>query len=174
MSQESGELTRRVLAALVLPVSMTIIIPAIILYMSNSTLVGWGLPFPLSLVPTAVGLLLIVGGVLLIVRTVSMFRSIGQGTLAPWDATRRLVVVGVYRYVRNPMISGVFAVILGESILFGSPPLVVFSLLFAVTNLIYIPLSEEPGLHKRFGAEYAEYSRNVPRWIPRRTPWSPS
>ena len=66
-------------------------------------------------------------------RTISLFARVGQGTLAPWDPTQRLVVLGPYRHVRNPMISGVLAILLGEAALLGSPPLLVwFGAFFAV------------------------------------------
>ena len=74
-----------------------------------------------------------------------LFARVGKGTLAPWDATQRLVVVGPYRYVRNPMISGVLAILLGETLAFWSAPLLAwFAAVFAV-NAIYMPLVEEPG-----------------------------
>ena len=95
----------------------------------------------------------------------------GKGTLAPWDETRRLVVRGPYRYVRNPMLSGVFSILLGEALLLGSPPLLLWFVGVVVANTLYMPLVEEPGLRRRFGAEYDVYCANVPRWIPRLRPW---
>jgi protein-S-isoprenylcysteine O-methyltransferase Ste14 len=69
------------------------------------------------------------------------------------------------------MISGVLAILLGESALFASPPLLAcFAVVFAV-NAVYFPLVEEPGLRRRFGEDYDAYRANVPRWIPRRRPW---
>jgi len=162
----------RQLQAFLLPITVTILVPLLILTSTNTNM-GLGLPTPLNLLPTVLGLLLIVGGLILVVVTISWFITIGKGTLAPWTPTRRLVVVGIYRYVRNPMISGVCAVVLGETLFFGSISLLIWALFVVGLNLIYIPLSEEPGLRKRFGAEYDEYARNVPRWIPRRTPWIP-
>ena len=110
-------------------------------------------------------------GLLLMVATIRLFVTVGKGTLAPWEPTQRLVVQGVYRHVRNPMISGVILVLLGESVLTASLPLFCWFLVVVVVNAIYIPLSEEPGLVKRFGEEYLTYKRNVPRWVPRWTPW---
>lgn len=105
--------------------------------------------------------------------TVSLFARVGGGTLAPWDPTSRLVVLGPYRHVRNPMITGVLAILLGEASLFGSLPLLLwFAAVFAV-NAVYLPLVEEPGLRTRFGADYEAYRANVPRWLPRLRPWDP-
>ena len=152
-----------------MPVTVVVIIPALL----NRLNPFWGLGWPLNLLLALVGIALILGGLTLVVVTVRLFILIGKGTLAPWDPTQRLVVTGVYRYVRNPMISGVFSILLGESVLLGSPALVMWTLAFAIVNLIYIPLLEEPGLVERFGDDYREYTRHVPRWLPRRTPWTP-
>ena len=103
--------------------------------------------------------------------TISLFVTKGHGTIGPWDPTSKLVVSGVYGYVRNPMITGVFLVLTGESIILGSIPVTLWTLLFVLTNLIYIPLIEESELAERFGDEYLAYKENVPRWIPRLSRW---
>lgn len=148
-----------------LPVTVTIVVPGLILWRTGAELAPW----PLA----TVGIALIATGFALVTWTVSLFARIGKGTLAPWDPTSRLVVVGPYRHVRNPMISGVLTVLLGEAALFGSLPLLVwFGAAFAV-NAIYFPLVEEPGLRKRFGEDYEAYRAAVPRWVPRLRPWEP-
>jgi len=101
------------------------------------------------------------------------FATEGQGTLAPWDPPRALVVRGPYRYVRNPMISGVLLVLLGESLVLHSAAHALWTLCFLGLNLLYIPLIEEPQLARRFGASYQEYCRHVPRVVPRLRPWTP-
>jgi protein-S-isoprenylcysteine O-methyltransferase Ste14 len=159
------------LRAFLLPVTVTLIIPTLL---TNRVNLFWGLESPLDYLLALTGSALILSGLFLVVVTVRLFILIGQGTLAPWDPTRRLVVVGVYRYVRNPMISGVFCILLGETVLLGSTALLLWTLFFVIVNLIYIPLIEEPGLIERFGDEYRDYVRHVPRWLPRRTPWSPT
>ena len=105
--------------------------------------------------------------------TIRRFAREGEGTLAPWDPTQKLVVAGVYRHVRNPMITGVITNLVGETLLFGSAALGIWAALFAAGNALFIPLFEEPGLEARFGEEYRRYRANVPRWIPRRRPWMP-
>ena len=97
-----------------------------------------------------------------------LFARVGQGTLAPWDATRRLVAVGPYRYVRNPMITSVVMMLAGEALFFGSTVLAGWFVLFFLCNHVYFILLEEPSLELRFGASYAEYKKQVPRWLPRR------
>jgi len=156
--------------AFMLPVLVTLVIPAVILYLSSDKNIGWSLGAPLNLLPIA-GIILMGLGLLLMIRTITMFITIGKGTLAPWDPTQKLVVRGIYQYVRNPMITGVFCLVLGEAVLLGSGALLTWALFVALVNLIYIPLSEEPGLAARFGDDYLLYKQHVPRWIPRLKPW---
>ena len=157
---------RHLLSITILPFNVTVVVPSAILILGES-----GPDF--ALVRSLAGAALVAFGLSLMVRTISLFDRVGEGTLAPWDETRHLVVQGVYRHVRNPMISGVLSILLGEAIAFGSPALLLWFAIFFAGNAVYMPLSEEPGLEKRFGEAYREYKRNVPRWIPRRTPWRP-
>jgi protein-S-isoprenylcysteine O-methyltransferase Ste14 len=150
-------LGRQLLAVLLLPGTVAGLIPALLLHDADLA------PWPLALLGAA----LMAFGLGMIVWTVTLFARIGRGTLAPWDETTRLVVRGPYQHVRNPMISGVLAVLLGEAALFGSwAVLGWFAFVFAL-NAIYFPLVEEPGLRDRFGAEYDDYAARTPRWIPR-------
>jgi protein-S-isoprenylcysteine O-methyltransferase Ste14 len=111
---------------------------------------------------------------LLLVVTIRLFIRIGKGTLAPWDPTQKLVTEGVYGHVRNPMISGVSSMVLGESILLGSRIVLAWFFIVVIAHTIYFKLSEEPGLVKRFGNDYRRYRANVPMWIPRLKAWSPN
>jgi protein-S-isoprenylcysteine O-methyltransferase Ste14 len=103
---------------------------------------------------------------------VYLFAKIGHGTLAPWDPTRNLVAVGPYRYIRNPMITGVALMLLGQALLWGSRVLGIWACIFILVNHLYFVQLEEPGLERRFGENYRAYKANVPRWIPRTRPWS--
>jgi protein-S-isoprenylcysteine O-methyltransferase Ste14 len=94
------------------------------------------------------------------------FAHRGRGTLAPFDEPRRLVVQGLYRYVRNPMYVGVVLILLGESSFFWSSPLLVYTTLFFVAFNVFIMGFEEPRLRSKYGTEYEEYSRHVGRWFP--------
>lgn len=121
---------------------------------------------------TVSGGLLFSAGLALFGWCVVLFARVGRGTLAPWDPTRALVAVGPYRHVRNPMISGVAAMLFGEALFASSPALLAWAAGFVVVNHVYFWLVEEPGLERRFGAGYARYRAHVPRWIPRLRPWS--
>ena len=113
------------------------------------------------------GAVLFLIGLALVSWTVRLFGKVGRGTLAPWDPTSRLVVRGPYRYVRNPMITGVGTMLAGQAVFLRSWAIAVELVLFVAVNEIYFPLVEEPGLRRRFGAEYEEYCARVPRWLPR-------
>jgi protein-S-isoprenylcysteine O-methyltransferase Ste14 len=141
----------------------TVLVPALIV---SGDGVAWS---PLSLLGAA----LIALGVGLMAQTIALFASVGHGTLAPWDPTSRLVVRGPYRRVRNPMISGVLCIRMGEALLFGSTALLAWWALFLAVNAVWFPLVEEPGLRRRFGADYEAYRAAVPRWLPRLRPWTP-
>jgi protein-S-isoprenylcysteine O-methyltransferase Ste14 len=112
------------------------------------------------------GMVIFAFGFALFAWCVSLFARVGRGTLAPWDPTQRLVAVGPYRYVRNPMISGVAMMLGGEALLSGSWLIAGWCVVFVLVNHAYFVFSEEPGLVRRFGASYDEYRRAVPRWLP--------
>src|SRR3990172_4655150 len=132
---------RHLRAVVLLPGMALVVIPGIVL-LSEDVNVGWGLPGPLRFIPPLLGGGLIAIGLGLLGWTISLFATAGRGTLAPWDPTQRLVVRGIYRHVRNPMISGVLNVLLGEVALAGSLPLLFWFLLFFLANSLYIPLVE--------------------------------
>ena len=154
-------------AVLSLPVPVGIIIPALLLYFFDYNWEGcWNWRVLL-------GIACLVCGALLVATTLRLFFKVGKGTLAPWDPARKMIISGPYAYVRNPMITGVVLILVSEALISGSWAIGVWAILFTLLNLIYLPLSEEPGLRKRFGQEYIEYCKHVPRYIPRLTPWKP-
>ena len=144
---------------------VTVVVPAVILWSGNGT--------DVDLVPALLGSVLIALGLALVAWTVKLFVTLGQGTLAPWDPTSKLVVHGPYRHVRNPMITGVAVILAGEAVFFQSWGLVILLAVFTAVNAIYFPLVEEPGLGRRFGKDYEDYRVHVRRWVPRIRPWRP-
>ncbi len=154
-------------AILILPFNVLITVPFIILWLCGYRLIEPALSL------SFVGMILSFAfGFFLIVWTMMLFASAGGGSPAPWNPIKKLIITGPYAYVRNPMLSGVFMVLLGESLLFRSWALFYYLLVFIVINAFYFPLSEEKGLIKRFGDEYINYRNNVPRFIPRLRPWN--
>ena len=173
-SRRVALLVRHLLAVLLLPGTVVVMVPR---WLLRSAPAAWTEPLPLG--PAAAGrTLAIVAGVLLFAIgfalfawCVALFARLGRGTLAPWDPTQRLVVTGPYRHVRNPMISGVALMLAGEAATTRAPAIAAWLALFVAVNHVSFLASEEPGLVRRFGAEYDAYRAAVPRWIPRATPW---
>src|SRR5512140_1179603 len=137
-------------AIVLLPGVVTLVFPGVVIAFTRSIRPGWSLREPLNEILIGLGVISIALGLVLAIKTISLFAQVGQGTLAPWDPPRKFVVQGVYRYVRNPMISGIFCILLGETLILGSMPLVHELIFFVLLNLIYLPLIEEPGLVRRF------------------------
>ena len=154
-----------------LPAVVTLVVPALLLKRNPDWNVGWSLPAPWSALPVISACALFALGLLLMARTIALFHGVGGGTLAPFDSPRRLVVRGVYRHVRNPMISGVALMLAGEALLWRSGVLALWLGAFVLINHTYFLLSEEPGMERRFGESYRVYRAHVPRWIPRIRPW---
>ena len=164
-----GHFFRHLFAILVLPFTVAVGIP---LWLARRDMITFRVGSDaLQLLQQVAGLCLLTVGGILFVASLRRFAVEGRGTLAPWDPPRRLVVRGPYRYVRNPMISGVVFVLFGEALLLLSRPHLMWALIFAGINCVYIPLLEEPMLAARFGEDYREYCRHVPRLVPRLRPW---
>jgi protein-S-isoprenylcysteine O-methyltransferase Ste14 len=170
-STDMTGLLRHLLAIAVLPLTVTVLVPVWI-----ARRFGVGLALGSSAGEVALQLLGIAVfgvGLLLFLASLRRFATEGKGTLAPWDPPRELVVRGPYRFVRNPMISGVVFLLWGEALVLLSVPHGVWAGAFLALNLVYIPLVEEPQLERRFGEPYREYRRHVRRFLPRLRPWVP-
>jgi protein-S-isoprenylcysteine O-methyltransferase Ste14 len=138
-------------------------------------LTGWEVAEPLHywLPLRVVGAVLLVAGVVVLLDAFARFVREGLGTPAPVAPTERLVVGGLYRYVRNPMYLAVASIIVGQALLLGQLILLPYAALFGLAVWAFVRWYEEPTLRRRFGEDYEEYRRAVPGWWPRRTPWRP-
>jgi protein-S-isoprenylcysteine O-methyltransferase Ste14 len=166
------EVWKHLRAILLLPGMVLVVIPATLLWLGGLGSFHLWQSFPASrLILSIIGIICICLGLALMIATIRLFVMVGKGTLAPWEPPQRLVVRGIYCHVRNPMMSGALFVLLGEAVLAASLPLFCWFAFAGVVYAVYIPLSEEPGLVKRFGEDYVIYKQNVPRWIPRWKPW---
>lgn len=144
----------------ILPFTVTVVVPYFIYDKPEGGFAAPGFQIVL-------GLLLISTGLFFLFWTIFLFRTVGKGTLAPWEPTQKLVVRGPYSYCRNPMISGVFFILIGEALVFSSLAILYWAATFFLINTVYFILKEEPDLQKRFGRNYEEYKKQVPRWLPR-------
>ena len=118
-----------------------------------------------------VGAGLILAGIPVVLDSFARFALEGMGTPAPVAPPQRLVVGGLYRYVRNPMYVGVLAMILGQTLLLGDVRLLEYGVAVWLGFHLFVVGYEEPALRRKFGAEYATFCANVRRWIPRLKPW---
>ena len=162
-------LVRHLIAILVLPFVMTILVPRWIIR-GYGPVTSWS-SGPATVIGHVVGAICFLIGFGLFLWCLYLFAARGKGTLAPWDPPKHLVITGPYRYVRNPMISGVLAMLLGEALIHGALSLGIWFLTFFLFNHVTMLLIEEPMLRARFGLEYREYCDAVPRWIPRLRPY---
>jgi protein-S-isoprenylcysteine O-methyltransferase Ste14 len=113
-----------------------------------------------------VGILPILIGALIYLWCAWDFTFTGRGTPAPIDPPKKLVVRGLYRYVRNPMYVGVLSILSGEVLLFASWTLLEYAAIVFIFFFIFIVFYEEPMLRKKFGDPYRRYCIAVPRWLP--------
>ena len=122
----------------------------------------------LGVIPSALGFAVAL-------RCIWDFGSTGHGTPVPVAPPQRLVVVGFYRYVRNPMYVGFTAGWIGLWMVFGhaSVPLIAALAAVALGVHLFVLFYEEPTLRKKFGTDYEDYTRNVRRWLPRLHAWRP-
>lgn len=163
---------RHLISILIAPVTMTLVIPALIVTPAGVRAPNLGSAAGIGLV--TVGGLLIAGGLSLMIWTVTLFDRVGKGTLGVGRALGEpvhLVVRGPYRHVRNPMITGVVCILLGEAAIAVSGWLLLWAVTFFAILAIFIRFWEEPHLVKRYGGEYVDYRRNVPGWVPRISAW---
>ena len=110
-------------------------------------------------------LLTIVGWFIMFWPVIAFFRT--RGTPVPFNPPPKLITNGLYAYVRNPMILGLFIFMLGLGVLLGSLSLIfIFTPLFIVLNVLYIKAIEEKEMEKKFGREYLEYKKRVPMFFP--------
>ena len=149
-------------AIILFPLNVMGVIPALILWFSGELE-----SYQFMTISIVSGEILIMVGLYIIWITVSLFTDYGKVTPAPYSPPKVLVAIGIYRYVRNPMMIGVWCVLLGEASLFMSIGILLWFLIFFIGSILFVTLWEERDLERRVGEPYCEYKRKVPRWIPR-------
>jgi protein-S-isoprenylcysteine O-methyltransferase Ste14 len=119
------------------------------------------------------GGMLIAGGVVVLVQAFVRFVDEGVGSPAPVAPPQRLVIGGLYRYVRNPMYLAVVSTIVGQALVLAQPVLLGYAVVVGAAMVGFVHGYEEPTLARQFGEQYQAYRRAVPAWWPRRRPWRP-
>jgi protein-S-isoprenylcysteine O-methyltransferase Ste14 len=130
-------------------------------------LTGWDADADWGAAVRVAGALLVVAGGVVLVQAFARFVREGAGTPAPVAPTERLVVGGLYRYVRNPMYLAVAATIVGQALLLGSVVLLAYAAVFLGVVVAFVRGYEEPTLTRRYGDAYEAYRAAVPGWWPR-------
>lgn len=162
---------RHFLSILLLPFVVVVVIPYTLMTVFAASDSRWTDGSLLAWPARLAGAVIFLVGFGLFAWCVWLFARVGRGTLAPWDPPREFVAVGPYRHVRNPMISSVLMMLIGLALVWGSLLVGMWAGVAFLVNHVYFMFSEEPGLERRFGESYRVYKANVPRWIPRLTPW---
>lgn len=119
------------------------------------------------------GVLFFLGGCLLSAASVSLIYTPGQWETTPYPrgVPKQLVIIGPYRYVRNPMLLGILLIVLGEGFYFQSLSILSYMAAFFIfVNLLLLP-GEERRLEERFGENYLHYKEKVHRWLPTASPY---
>lgn len=159
--QESMVLLKNVLFTLLVPGTVTVLVPY---WLLSSRSASARLPIgPFRYL----GILPILCGAVIYLWCVWDFTFAGKGTPAPLDPPKELVVQGLYRYVRNPMYVGILSLVLGEAVLFRALILFEYAIIGFCFFYLFVLLYEEPTLRQKFGPSYRRYCGTVPRWIPK-------
>jgi len=116
------------------------------------------------------GLFSIILGSAIYVTCSGYFLFIGRSSPIPFTQTKRLIVKGIYRYVRNPLYIAGVLVLVGEAVLFQSIGIFIYCLVMFGIFYVHV-IMEETFLENKFSVEYDQYRNSVPRWIPRLTPY---
>ena len=149
-----------------------VLTPGVVAGLVPALITRWQVP-PDGGWASAVGVAALAGGVLVLLDAFVRFAR-ADGTPAPVAPTAHLVVVGPYRYVRNPMYLAVLAIILGQALLSRSLGTLVYAGVVLLLVAVFVRGYEEPTLESGYGEEYREFKRHVPGWLPRLRPWNPS
>ena len=146
---------RAIIAFLILPTMVAILAPPLIASIDPWRGQLW-LP----------GLVVVLAGAFILVWCVRDFYVSGKGTLAPWNPPKNLVIVGLYRFVRNPMYLGVLLLVLGWSLFLVSPIIAIYAIVLILGFHLRVTIYEEPWLEAQFGEAWRVYKNTVPRWLP--------
>jgi protein-S-isoprenylcysteine O-methyltransferase Ste14 len=149
-----------------------VLAPGVVAGLIPGVITGWRIPWTGGWAwPVAIGAAVaVLSGVLVLLDAFVRFAR-ADGTPAPPAPTAHLVVVGPYRYVRNPMYLAVLTIILGQALLFGSGGALLYAGVVLLAVVLFVRGYEEPTLEARYGEEYCEYRRHVRGWVPRAQPW---
>jgi len=124
------------------------------------------IPFNLNLIAYP----LIIIGIIIIFSVFYLFINFGEGTPIPKQltskfATKKLVTNGVFKYSRNPFAIGMLMTLVGFGFYIKSYFMIILTIIIFIGGYLFIVYVEEPDMEQRFGLQYLEYKKKVPRWI---------
>jgi len=153
---------------LVRAVTYAVLFIGLVLIYVPTRLLAWsGIVRPVAIeVQQVAGMVIGAAGAVVALWCIFTFASIGRGTPAPFDPPRRLVIQGLYRFVRNPMYIGAGLALASAALFYESLPLLGYTGLFFLAAHLFVVWYEEPTLRQAFGQEYEAYCRQVRRWWP--------
>jgi protein-S-isoprenylcysteine O-methyltransferase Ste14 len=113
------------------------------------------------------GLILLLPGTVLLIWTWVQFLK-ARGTPVPLNPPQKLITGGLYAYSRNPMLLSIFLIVFAAGLLSGSLSLTLaFAPLFVLFFYFQITLIEEKEMELKFGQDYLDYKKRVPRFFPK-------
>jgi protein-S-isoprenylcysteine O-methyltransferase Ste14 len=151
-----------------------VVAPGVVAGLVPWVISGWQVAGPMSpfvIIRMTTGAVVLLVAVVVLVRAFARFVVEGGGTPAPIAPTERLVLGGDYRFVRNPMYLAVVTAVLGQAMIFGSLPLLLYALTVWAIMAAFVRWYEEPQLLERYGDQYQRYREAVRAWVPRLHPW---
>jgi protein-S-isoprenylcysteine O-methyltransferase Ste14 len=167
MRTRAGAALGTIVFFFVAPMTVTVWVPYLLTQWES------GAPFFGPVVHRGLGAVLIVAGAGGVVECFARFVWKGRGTPAPIAPPETLVVTGLYRFVRNPMYVSILAILIGESLWFARLDLATYAVIVFIATAVWVGIYEEPTLREKFDGSYDTYCANVPRFMPRLTPWQP-
>lgn len=124
----------------------------------------WPLPLPEWQALEWLSRGLLVPGVVLV--SWSLVALVRAGTTTEHSKpTTQLVTTGPFRFSRNPVYLGIVAILIGLSLDWGNPYLLVISLAFPLVLQRWTVRPEEAYLEREFGEDFRQYRSSVRRWI---------
>jgi protein-S-isoprenylcysteine O-methyltransferase Ste14 len=160
-------------AAAIGSVIFFVLAPVVVAGLVPWSLTGWH-PGSTWIPLRILGAVLVLAGTVVLLDAFTRFVVEGRGTPAPVAPTERLVVGGLYRFVRNPMYVAVIMVIIGQALILGRWSLWIYAVAAWLATAAFVRWYEEPTLRGRFGPDYDAYRQAVPAWLPRARPWTPA
>ncbi len=150
---------------LFIAVSLYIILPGVSILLSDYL----SMPIIYLGLSQTLGIIVILIGIVFLIYLLKIFKVIGKGTPVVIEPTTKLIIIGPYKFVRNPMYLTHLFVFLGMFLYFGRILLLLYLILSWIAFHLFIVMWEEPQLKKRFGESYLDYIEKVPRWFPKLT-----